>query len=46
LHYFKIGEFENVFRKFEIEKEKKECPLLSFRLLGVWAAIPQPSCLH
>jgi hypothetical protein len=29
--------FEN--GKFEIEKEKKECPLLSFRLLSVWAAI-------
>jgi DNA-binding SARP family transcriptional activator len=36
--------FENVFGKFEIEKEKKECPLLSFRpkaaaaLLCVWPA--------
>jgi hypothetical protein len=26
--------FENVFGKIEIEKEKKECPLLSFRPEG------------
>jgi hypothetical protein len=27
--------FENVFENFEIEKEKKECPLLSFRPEGL-----------
>jgi hypothetical protein len=27
--------FENVFEKFEIEKKKNECPLLSFRPEGL-----------